>query len=62
MGEVSSGHRRGRDRQPGRPAARRSGDHVSVVSRRGSGPAGVTHLAADAADAAAMDRLAAGPP
>jgi len=33
------------------------GDRVSVVSRRGSGPAGV---AADAADAAAMARLAEG--
>ena len=31
-----------------------------MVSRRGSGPAGVTHLAADAADAAAMARLAEG--
>jgi len=36
------------------------GHHVSVVSRRGSGPAGVTHLAADAADAEAMARLADG--
>ncbi len=34
------------------------GHGVSVVSRRGSGPAGVTHLAADAADAGAMARLA----
>jgi nucleoside-diphosphate-sugar epimerase len=36
------------------------GHHVSVVSRRGSGPAGVTHVAADAADAGAMARLAEG--
>jgi nucleoside-diphosphate-sugar epimerase len=36
------------------------GHYVSVVSRRGSGPAGVTHLAADAADAEAMARLADG--
>ena len=36
------------------------GHHVSVVSRRGSGPAGVTHLAADAADAEAMARRADG--
>ncbi len=39
------------------------GDRVTVVSRRGAGPeklAGVTHVAADAADAAAMARLAAG--
>jgi nucleoside-diphosphate-sugar epimerase len=34
------------------------GHRVSVVSRRGSGPAGVTHVPADAADAAAMARLA----
>ena len=33
---------------------------VRVVSRRGSGPAGVTHLTADAADAGAMARLAEG--
>jgi len=47
------------------------GDRVTVVSRRGSGPAGVTHVAtdakalirhvaADAADAEAMGRLAEG--
>ncbi len=45
------------------------GDRVTVVSRRGSSPAGsgprdgvpgVTHVAADAADAAAMARLAEG--
>ena len=39
------------------------GDHVSVVSRRGSGPAapaGITRVAADAADAGAMARLAEG--
>jgi len=36
------------------------GHRVSVVSRRGFGPAGVTHLAADAADADAMARLAEG--
>ena len=36
------------------------GHRVSVVSRRGSGPAGVTHRAADAADAKAMTRLAEG--
>ena len=36
------------------------GHRVSVVSRRGSGPAGVTHVAADAADAGAMTRLAEG--
>ena len=39
------------------------GDHVSVVSRRGSGPAapaGITSVAADAADAGAMARLAEG--
>ncbi|MGD0242219.1 MAG: NAD-dependent epimerase/dehydratase family protein [Streptosporangiaceae bacterium] len=39
------------------------GDRVTVVSRRGAGPeelAGVTHVAADAADAAAMARLAVG--
>jgi nucleoside-diphosphate-sugar epimerase len=36
------------------------GHRVCVVSRHGSGPAGVTHLAADAADAAAMARLAEG--
>jgi nucleoside-diphosphate-sugar epimerase len=34
------------------------GHQVSVVSRRGSGPAGVTHVAADASDAEAMARLA----
>jgi nucleoside-diphosphate-sugar epimerase len=36
------------------------GDGVSVVSRRGAGPDGVTRVAADAADAAAMGRLAEG--
>src|SRR6266581_662324 len=36
------------------------GHRVSVVSRHGSGPAGVTHVPADAADAAAMARLAEG--
>ena len=36
------------------------GDRVTVVSRRGTGPAGVTRVAADAADAAAMARLAEG--
>src|SRR5260370_8735190 len=36
------------------------GRHVSVVSRRGSGPAGVGAVAADAADAGAMARLAEG--
>ena len=36
------------------------GHRVSVVSRRGSGPAGVTPVAADAADAGAMTRLAEG--
>ena len=36
------------------------GHRVSVVSRRGSGPAGVSHVAADAADAGAMARLAKG--
>jgi nucleoside-diphosphate-sugar epimerase len=42
------------------------GDRVTVVSRRGSAregagtPAGLTHVAADAADAAAMARLAEG--
>ena len=39
------------------------GDRVSVVSRRGSGPAvprAVTRVAADAADAEAMARLAEG--
>jgi len=36
------------------------GQRVSVVSRHGSGPAGVTHLTADAADAEAMARLAEG--
>ena len=36
------------------------GHRVRVVSRRGSGPAGVTHLVADAADAGAMARLAEG--
>jgi nucleoside-diphosphate-sugar epimerase len=37
-----------------------AGHRVSVVSRHGSGPAGVTHLAADAADAEAMAGLAKG--
>ena len=37
-----------------------AGHRVSVVSRHGSGPTGVTHLAADAADAAAMASLAEG--
>ena len=36
------------------------GHRVSMVSRHGSGPAGVTHVPADAADAAAMARLAEG--
>jgi nucleoside-diphosphate-sugar epimerase len=36
------------------------GHRVSVVSRRGSGPAGVTPVAADAADAGTMARLAEG--
>ena len=36
------------------------GRQVTVVSRRGSGPAGVTSVAADAADAGAMGRLAEG--
>ena len=36
------------------------GDRVSVISRRGSGPAGVNLVAADAADAGAMARLAEG--
>ena len=36
------------------------GHRVSVVSRHGSGPAGVTHVVADAADAGAMARLAEG--
>jgi nucleoside-diphosphate-sugar epimerase len=39
------------------------GDSVSVVSRHGSGPAGsagISHVAADAADAGAMARLAEG--
>ena len=36
------------------------GDRVSVVSRRGAGPDGVAHVAADAADAGAMARLAEG--
>ena len=39
------------------------GDRVSVVSRHGSGPAGragISHVAADAADAGAMARLAEG--
>jgi len=36
------------------------GRRVSVVSRRGSGPAGVGAVAADAADAGAMARLAEG--
>src|SRR6266699_3808057 len=36
------------------------GHRVSVVSRRGSGPAGVTNVAADAADAGTMARLADG--
>jgi nucleoside-diphosphate-sugar epimerase len=36
------------------------GHRISVVSRRGSGPAGVTHLTADAADGEAMVRLAEG--
>ena len=36
------------------------GHRVSVVSRRGSGPAGVTTVAADAADAGTMARLAEG--
>jgi nucleoside-diphosphate-sugar epimerase len=36
------------------------GDMVQVVSRRGAGPAGITHVAADAADAGAMSRLAEG--
>jgi nucleoside-diphosphate-sugar epimerase len=36
------------------------GDRVSVVSRRGSGPAEVHRVAADAADAGAMARLAEG--
>jgi len=36
------------------------GHRVSVVSRRGSGPAGVTPVAADAADTGAMTRLAEG--
>jgi nucleoside-diphosphate-sugar epimerase len=36
------------------------GDHVGVVSRRGAGPGGVTHIAADAADAEEMSRLAEG--
>ena len=36
------------------------GHRVSVVSRRGSGPAEVTQVAANAADAAAMARLAEG--
>ena len=36
------------------------GHRVCVVSRRGSGPAGVTHVAAAAADAGAMARLAEG--
>ena len=36
------------------------GHRVRVVSRHGSGPAGVAHVAADAADAEAMARLAEG--
>ena len=36
------------------------GHRVRVVSRRGSGPAGVAHVAADAGDAEAMARLAEG--
>jgi len=36
------------------------GDPVTVVSRSGSGPAGVTHVAADARDAETMGRLADG--
>jgi nucleoside-diphosphate-sugar epimerase len=36
------------------------GERVMVVSRRGSGPAGVAGVAADAADAEAMARLAEG--
>jgi nucleoside-diphosphate-sugar epimerase len=36
------------------------GEQVSVVSRSGSGPANVTRVAADARDAEAMTRLAAG--
>ncbi len=37
-----------------------NGRRVTVVSRHGSGPAGVTSVAADAADAATMARLAKG--
>jgi nucleoside-diphosphate-sugar epimerase len=37
-----------------------AGHRVSVVSRHGSGPAGVTHLAANAADAEAMASLTEG--
>lgn len=37
-----------------------AGHRVGVVSRHGSGPTGVNHLAADAADAAAMASLAEG--
>jgi len=36
------------------------GEHVSVVSRSGSGPTDVTRVAADARDAEAMNRLASG--
>jgi len=36
------------------------GDRVTVISRHGSGPAGVTCVAADAADAGAVARLAEG--
>jgi nucleoside-diphosphate-sugar epimerase len=36
------------------------GEHVLVVSRRGAGPVGVSGVAADAADAEAMARLADG--
>ena len=36
------------------------GDRVTVVSRSGSGPADVAHVAADARDAETMGRLADG--
>jgi nucleoside-diphosphate-sugar epimerase len=45
--------------QVARLLAERS-DRVTVISRRGSGPAGVTHAAADARDAETMGRLADG--
>ena len=63
-GELISGRRGGCDRQPGGRDARRAREQRSAsVGRHGSEPAGrarISHVAADAADAGAMARLAEG--